>query len=92
MQDHASHETASYHQATNGRHYTDLALEITVHFIIMYLVMYTMIATLAHFYLNINNVWMTGHPTQPDEEQRTQPRAALAVGAQHRRRSAHACR
>ena len=32
---------------------------MAAHFVIMYLVMYTMIATLDHFYLNLNNVYMT---------------------------------
>ena len=40
-------------------HYVGLAVEMAAHFVIMYLVMYTMIATLDHFYLNTNNVWMT---------------------------------
>lgn len=40
-------------------HYGGLGIDLAAHFVIMYLVMYTMIATLDHFYLNINNVWMT---------------------------------
>jgi FtsH-binding integral membrane protein len=39
--------------------YIALGLELAVDFVIMYLVMYTMIATLDHFHLNINNVYMT---------------------------------
>lgn len=39
--------------------YTRLALELAADFVIMYLVMYTMIATLDHFYFNLNNVYMT---------------------------------
>lgn len=39
--------------------YIVLGFELAVDFVIMYLVMYTMIATLDHFYLNINNVYMT---------------------------------
>lgn len=39
--------------------YTALGLELAVEFVIMYLVMYAMIATLDHFYLNLNNVYMT---------------------------------
>jgi hypothetical protein len=39
--------------------YVALALELGVDFVIMYLVMYTMIATLDHFYLNLNNLYMT---------------------------------
>lgn len=40
-------------------HYRKLGIELTLHFVIMYLVMYTMIATLDDFYLNLNNVYMT---------------------------------
>jgi len=39
--------------------YGGLSVELVLHFIVMYLVMYTMIATLDHFYLNLNNVYMT---------------------------------
>lgn len=39
--------------------YLALGVEMAIDFVIMYLVMYTMIATLDHFYLNINNVYMT---------------------------------
>ncbi len=39
--------------------YLHFGLELAVDFIIMYLVMYTMIASLDHFYLNLNNVYMT---------------------------------
>src|SRR5688572_17310548 len=47
-----------HEHATSGS-YVALALELAVDFVIMYLVMYTMIAALDHFYLNINNVYMT---------------------------------
>ncbi len=40
-------------------HYGRLMIELAIDFVIMYLVMYTMIRSLDHFYLNINNVWMT---------------------------------
>ena len=40
-------------------HYGRLMVELAIDFVIMYLVMYTMIRSLDHFYLNINNVWMT---------------------------------
>ena len=40
-------------------HYGRLAIELTLDFIVMYLVMYTMIATLRHFHFNLNNVYMT---------------------------------
>ena len=36
-----------------------MGVELAVDFVVMYLVMYTMIATLAHFHLNLNNVYMT---------------------------------
>lgn len=36
-----------------------LGIEMAIDFVIMYFVMYTMIATLDHLYLNINNVYMT---------------------------------
>ena len=39
--------------------YRSFAIELVLDFIIMYLVMYTMIASLNHFYLNLNNVYMT---------------------------------
>ena len=61
----ASHRTAS-HQETghaSGGHqagsYRGLAVETAVDFVIMYLVMYTMIATLDDFRFNVNNVYMT---------------------------------
>ena len=43
----------------HGNSYRPPAIELPVHFMIMYLVMYTMIATLDHFYFNLNNVYMT---------------------------------
>lgn len=61
---HAHHSTAKdtstgpSHAAHQG-HYRRLMIELAIDFVIMYLVMYTMIRTLDHFYLNINNVWMT---------------------------------
>jgi uncharacterized protein (DUF305 family) len=45
-----SHGTASYMR---------LGVELAIDFLIMYLVMYSMIATLKHFHLNLNNVYMT---------------------------------
>lgn len=45
-------------QAMKGS-YRALAGEMVIDFVIMYLVMYTMIATLDHFRLNLNNVYMT---------------------------------
>lgn len=35
------------------------AIEMAGEFVIMYLVMYTMIATLDHFYMNVNTLYMT---------------------------------
>jgi uncharacterized protein (DUF305 family) len=43
----------------NRTQYLQLAVEIVLDFAVMYLVMYTMIATLSHFHLNLNNVYMT---------------------------------
>ncbi|WP_066625542.1 DUF305 domain-containing protein [Brevundimonas vesicularis] len=39
--------------------YKSFFIEIGIDFVIMFLVMYTMIASLDHFYLNLNNVYMT---------------------------------
>lgn len=43
----------------HGNSYRNLVIELIAHFIIMYLVMYTMIAAFDHFYFNLNNVYMT---------------------------------
>lgn len=43
----------------HNNRYRSLAIELIIDFAIMYLVMYTMIATLDHFYFNLNNVYMT---------------------------------
>ena len=40
-------------------HYLRFGIEMALDFVVMYLVMYTMIANVRHFYLNINNVYMT---------------------------------
>lgn len=50
-------EHGSDHKGQN--HYGRLAIELTLDFIVMYLVMYTMIATLRHFHFNLNNLFMT---------------------------------
>ena len=42
-----------------GGAYRRLAIELVIDFVIMYFVMYTMIATAGHLYLNVNNVYMT---------------------------------
>ena len=51
MQDHSAH-------STHGS-YKGLTIELAIDFVIMYFVMYTMIATLRHFHFNLNNVYMT---------------------------------
>lgn len=50
-------EHGSDHKGLN--HYGRLAIELTLDFIVMYMVMYTMIATLRHFHFNLNNLYMT---------------------------------
>jgi uncharacterized protein (DUF305 family) len=40
-------------------HYARLGIELAIDFVIMYLVMYTMIASVEHLRLNLNNVYMT---------------------------------
>jgi len=45
--------------------YISLAVEVGVHFLIMYVVMYTMVNTLNDVYININNVYMTGMMVAP---------------------------
>lgn len=46
------------HQQGQGT-YPALAIEMSIDFVIMYFVMYTMIATVDHLRLNVNNVYMT---------------------------------
>lgn len=51
MKDHsARHDSSAYRR---------LAVELTIDFVIMYFVMYTMIESVGHLYLNVNNVYMT---------------------------------
>lgn len=66
MQMHREHTSGSHGSSmepgsAHGHqgHYGRLVVELAIDFVIMYLVMYTMIRSLDHFYLNINNVWMT---------------------------------
>ena len=66
MSSHHAHQSTAKDTKTTGQshaghqgHYRGLMIELAIDFVIMYLVMYTMIRTLDHFYLNINNVWMT---------------------------------
>ncbi|MGX5733259.1 DUF305 domain-containing protein [Bosea thiooxidans] len=47
------------HDHHRGASYGRLAAELMLDFVVMYLVMYTMIATLAHFHFNLNNLYMT---------------------------------
>jgi uncharacterized protein (DUF305 family) len=49
------------HHARHGmqKSYRAFSIEMAIDFLIMYFVMYTMIATVDHLYLNINNVYMT---------------------------------
>ncbi|MDP3257479.1 DUF305 domain-containing protein [Bosea sp. (in: a-proteobacteria)] len=47
------------HSQMQRSSYLRLGVELILDFIVMYLVMYTMIATLAHFRFNLNNVYMT---------------------------------
>ena len=47
------------HEHKSGNSYGRLIAELALDFVAMYLVMYAMIATLAHFHLNLNNVYMT---------------------------------
>lgn len=57
-----SHQHTSHAGQSSARGlgpYRSLYLELAIDFVIMYLVVYTMIATLGHFYLNLNNVYMT---------------------------------
>ena len=51
MAQHAKHEMKGSYRL--------LGIEMAIDFVIMYLVMYTMIATLDHFYFNLNNAYMT---------------------------------
>ena len=48
-----------HHGDMKQGHYRGLAVEIVLDFIVMYFVLYTMIATVAHFRFNLNNVYMT---------------------------------
>lgn len=51
MDSHAGHHDAGA--------YRRLGIELAIDFVIMYFVMYTMIDTIGHLYVNINNVYMT---------------------------------
>lgn len=47
-----------HHQHKSG-HYGRFGVELILEFIVMYLAMYSMIATLDHFHFNLNTVYMT---------------------------------
>lgn len=48
------------HEPHHGhRSYRNLAIELAIDFVIMYFVMYTMIDSVDHLHLNINNLYMT---------------------------------
>ena len=53
-----SQKAGNAHREKQG-HYGRLMVELAIDFVIMYLVMFTMIRSLDHFYNNLNNVWMT---------------------------------
>lgn len=60
----ASQPAAPGHEEKRSGHaahqsYGRFGIELIADFVVMYLVMYTMIATLGHFYVNVNNVYMT---------------------------------
>ena len=68
MEKHAGHatrqpEAQSHDEKRSGhtghRPYGHFGIELIADFAVMYLVMYTMIATLGHLYVNVNNVYMT---------------------------------
>lgn len=54
--DAASNQTPSHEV---NRNYQTFGMELIADFIVMFFVMYAMIATLDHLYLNISNVYMT---------------------------------
>lgn len=54
---HSRHEMPS--ASTDGGHYAKLGAELLIDFIIMFFVMYAMIASIDHLYFNIDNVYMT---------------------------------
>lgn len=54
---HDAAHRAELHKAKGN--YLRFGVELAIDFVIMYLVMYTMIATLDHFRINLNNLYMT---------------------------------
>lgn len=59
MDSHTQHAVEPHPDHKDRSAYKGLAVEMVVDFAIMYLVMYTMIASLDHLRFNINNVYMT---------------------------------
>ena len=57
--DPAAHPTSNPRQRHAAASYLRLGAELAVDFVIMYFVMYSMIAVPAHLWLNLNNVYMT---------------------------------
>jgi len=47
------------HPSHAGGHYRNFLIELVFDFIVMYLAMYSMIASLNHFRFNLNNIYMT---------------------------------
>lgn len=67
---HTGTSNSQHKNMSHGRHiqeapYKKLFLVSVVHFIIMYLVMYTMVDRASSIYLNLNNVYMTGMMLAP---------------------------
>jgi uncharacterized protein (DUF305 family) len=58
-QDMASHDMHAHDAHRSSANYLRLGGELAFDFAVMYLAMYTMIATLEHFRFNLNNVYMT---------------------------------
>lgn len=56
--EHADHEDTPA-ERKSGNSYLTLSFELAADFLVMFFVMYAMIATLDHFYFNIGNVYMT---------------------------------
>ncbi len=87
MQPHGEHD--------KGKAYRNFAIEMAIDFTIMHFVMYTMIDTVAHLYLNINNVYMTLMMVAPmallmNETERSSHRTTLS-NHRFRNRSAFKC-
>jgi uncharacterized protein (DUF305 family) len=53
------HESKAHGTSGHKDSYKRLGIELALDFVIMYAVMYTMLATLDHFHLNLNTTYMT---------------------------------